>query len=269
MPVLLTDVGALTGVIFDAGDGCQAEDFAGAVGKMALFDTVDPFYVGLDPSLPDELPCRLGAQIRRAADAGAIVAISNLVGSDDAYPFPFSTPTAVEGVTIPAVQVSGTEPFASAVRAAPGDVSVTLEPTTPTWGFIRVFREAPIDTDGDNVLDFPQVGSFSDLPYVSGSVESPPGFWSVHNTELLGDRAYASWYSHGIVALDVSDPTNPELVGLATPSASGKKKAAFGPDKYAVVWGLDIDESRGLILASDMRSGLWIFRPTGDAVPSP
>jgi hypothetical protein len=269
MPVLLTDVGSLTGVIFDAGDGCQAEDFAGAEGRIALFDTVDPFYVGLDPRLPDELPCRLGAQIRRAADAGAIAAISNLVGSDDAYPFPFSPPRAVEGVTVPAVQVSGTEPFASAVRAVPGSVSVTLEPTDPTWGFIRVFREATIDTDGDTVFDFAQVGSFSNLPYVSGSVETPPGFWSVHNTELLGDRAYASWYSHGIVALDVSDPTDPELVGLATPSASGKKKPAFGPDKYAVVWGVDIDEGRGLILASDMRSGLWIFRPTGDAAPSP
>jgi len=269
MPVLLTDVGMVTGTIFDAGDGCEDADFAGAEGRVALFDTVDPFYVGLDPTLPEELPCRLGAQIRRAADAGAMAALSNLVGPDDAYPFPFSTPRAVGNVGIPAVQVSGTEPFASRVRSAVGAVSVTLEPTTPTWGFIRVFREGTTDIDGDGVYDFSQVGAFSDLPYVSGSLEFPPGFWSVHNTEILGDRAYSAWYSHGIVALDVSDPTDPMMVGLATPTASGKKKAAFGPDRFAVVWGVAIDEGRGLVLASDMRTGLWIFRPTGGAAPSP
>ena len=268
MPEPLTVQGQVAGAVFDAGDGCQAEDFVGAEGAVALFDTVDPFYAGLDPDFPEEAPCRLGAQIRRAADAGAIAALSNLISNDDAYPFPFSTPRAVDGVTIPAVQVSGTEPFASQVRAAPGEVTVTLRSTTPTWGFVRVFREGTSDADGDGVFDFAQVGSFSDLPYVSGSVETPPGFWSVHNTEVFGDRAYSSWYSHGIVALDVSDPTDPAMVGLATPTASGKKKAAFGPDRFAMVWGVAIDAERGLVLASDMRTGLWIFRPTGNAAPS-
>lgn len=268
MPVTLTEHGQVAGTIFDAGDGCEAEDFVGAEGNVALFDTVDPFYAGRDPDFPEEPPCRLGAQIRRAADAGAVAALSNLISNDDAYPFPFSTPRAVEGLRVPAVQVSGTEPFASQVRAAPGNVTVRLEPTTPTWGFVRVYREGTSDADGDGIFDFTQVGSFSDLPYVSGSGEAPPGFWSVHNTEVFGDRAYSSWYSHGIVALDVSDPTRPAMVGLATPTASGKKKPAFGRDKFAVVWGVAIDEERGLVLASDMRTGLWIFRPIGDAAPS-
>ena len=75
--------------------------------------------------------------------------------------------------------------------------------------------------------------------------------WSIHNTEVLGDRAYSSWYSHGIVAIDMSDPTSPKLVGqFAAP--------------HAVTWGVAIDPETGLVYASDIAGGLWIVRPTGD-----
>lgn len=41
MPTLLTERGPVTGQVADAGDGCQASDFAGAAGKIALVDVVD------------------------------------------------------------------------------------------------------------------------------------------------------------------------------------------------------------------------------------
>src|SRR6266542_3200937 len=46
MPTLLSELGGLSGEVFDAGDGCQASDFTGSAGRIALADTVDPFYVG-------------------------------------------------------------------------------------------------------------------------------------------------------------------------------------------------------------------------------
>jgi hypothetical protein len=32
---------------------------------------------------------------------------------------------------------------------------------------------------------------------------SPAGEWSIHSNEVVGDRSYVSWYSNGIVALDL------------------------------------------------------------------
>jgi len=79
------------------------------------------------------------------------------------------------------------------------------------------------------------------------------------------ERAYSSWYSHGIVALDLSDPEQPTLAGQFVP-AGARFQPIFGPPG-AQVWGVAIDPNTGIIYASDMRSGLWIVRPTGDAAP--
>lgn len=145
-------------------------------------------------------------------------------------------------------------------------VQVTLDPQEPSWGFIRVFEETG-DLGPDGVTEFVQVGEFSDLPHVTGELVTPPGTWSVHNTEVLGDRAYSSWYSHGIVATDLSDPTQPQLVGQFVPATEPRKAGSLGVGP-AEIWGVAIDPETGLIYASDMRSGLWIVRPTGDATPS-
>jgi hypothetical protein len=139
-----------------------------------------------------------------------------------------------------------------------------MTPQEPSWGFVRVFRESETDADSDGVFDFEQVGEFSSLAHVTGEHPAPSGTWSVHNTEVAGRRAYSSWYAHGVVALDISDPANPVRVGrFARPS--GARSGVFGDDPFPQVWGVAIDRKRGLVYASDMRSGLWILRPTGPA----
>ena len=268
MPTTLTETGEFTGSVVDAGDGCQAADFEGVAGMVALVDTVDPYYVGVidgwDP------PCRIGRQVNLASDAGAALFLSNLVSPDAPWPFPFRTPDRAGG--FPAVQIADVDGLAAAIRSAlaDGEVTVTLTPTPPSYGFLRVFEEnGAVDADDDGVLEFEQVGSFSDLPNVSNQLEPPPGDWGIHNTEVLGDRAYSSWYSNGIVALDLSDPTAPSLVGQFVPRASRARSSTFGPEPFPIVWGVVVDPETGIVYASDMRSGLWIVQPGGDAVPSP
>ena len=126
----------------------------------------------------------------------------------------------------------------------------------PTWGHLRVYAE----TAGD---EWSQVGEFM------GPAEepnTPPGSWSIHNTEVLGDRAYSSWYSAGIVALDVTNPASPAQVGQFIPDTSKRHANSLGTGP-AEVWGVVIDQATGTIYASDMRTGLWIVQPTGDAAP--
>ena len=271
MPTTLADAGPVDDAVFDGGTGCKTADFDGAAGKIAIVDTVDPYYEGIIDGW--SAPCRIGRQLTLAADAGATAVVSNLVSPDDPYPFPYRTPPGLGGGTdMPAVQISANDPLAETVRTAlaSGEVTMTLTPSTPGFGFLRVYREsAGTDADGDGVAEFSQTGSFSALTNVTGELDAPPGSWEIHNTEVNGDRAYSSWYSNGIVALDLTNPASPALVGQFVPRASARRTSTFGRKRFPIVWGVVLDPSTGIVYASDMRSGLWIVQPTGEAAPGP
>jgi hypothetical protein len=272
MPTLLTERGTVTAQIFDAGDGCQAGDFAGAAGKIALVDVVDPFYVGIIDGWTQ--PCTIGSQVLRAIRAGATAMLSNLISPDDAWPFFGSSRQTLQAIQQEAgdfvvVQVSDIDELADGIRAGltGGPVTVTLTPSTPSHGYLRVFSEtAATDADGDGVLEYAEVGHFRDAPHVYGELNPPPGSWTIHNTEVNGQRAYSSWFSNGIVALDVSTPTAPRMVGQFVPPTSSRFAGVLGQGP-AEVWGVAIDPETGFIYASDMRTGLWIIEPTGPAAP--
>lgn len=245
----LTAHGSVTGVIHDAAIGCDAADYVGAAGKIAFADTVDPFY-GVQA-------CPIGQQAILASQAGALAFVSNLGGPDTAWPFgPDVDPGAVAAATasMPALQVSDESGLAAEIRAAAGPVSMTLVPNPSSWGYLRVFEE----TGG---TEWTEVGSF-----VGPAGTLAPGSWSIHNTEAFGNRSYSSWYSAGIVALDISDPTNPQMVGQFVPQTSKRYANSLGPGP-AEVWGVAIDAD-GIVYASDMRTGLWIVRPIGSAAPA-
>jgi hypothetical protein len=267
-PTQLVEAGEVTGEVFDAGDGCQAPDFQGASGKVALADVTDPNYFFVIPGW--NVPCTIGRIVLNAAQADAGALLLNLISPGDAAPFGPSGTTLqqirTEAQGMPIVQVSDIDGLADALRSAPGNAtpSVTMTPQEPSWGFIRVFKESETDTDSDGVFDFQQVGQFSSLAHVTGEYPSPTGSWEVHNTEVAGRRAYSSWYAHGVVALDISDPAKPVRLGrFARPS--GARSGVFGEARFPQVWGVAIDRARGLVYASDMRSGLWILKPTGPA----
>ena len=252
-PTWLYDLpgGSVTGLVHDAGSGCEAEDYAGAGGRIALADSIDPFY--------DEPLCPIGLQASLAADAGALAFVSNLVSIDDPYPFgPDADVSATAGM--PILQIAEIDDIAAAIRAelgSGGDVTFTAtSEDPPTWGHLRVYAE----TGGS---EWPQVGAFMG-PAIGP--DTPPGSWSIHNTEVLGDRAYSSWYSAGIVALDVSNPANPTQVGQFVPNTSRRHANSLGTGP-AEVWGVAIDPATGIVYASDMRTGLWIVQPTGAAAP--
>jgi hypothetical protein len=266
-PTLLSELGTVGATIHDANDGCEASDFTGAGGRIALVDTVDPFYVGIIPGWTR--PCTIGSQVVRAAEADADGVLFNLISPDDAYPYFEGSAKAAQQAAgaMAIVQVSDIDGLATAIRASAGPVTVTLDPSEPTWGFLRVFSEASSsDVNGDGTPEFTQVGSFDDLGHTSGELFTPPGSWSIHNTEVNGDHAYSSWYSHGIVALDLVNPASPTLVGQFVPPTSDRFAGSLGHGP-AEVWGVAIDPETGIVYASDMRTGLWIVEPTGPAAP--
>ena len=131
-----------------------------------------------------------------------------------------------------------------------------------SWTFQRVF-----DTSS---LERPKLLSTfateSAVPGSDGKVATD-GIYSVHNAVIKGDRSYASWYSDGVRVVDLSDPGHPvEVAWFVPPPSSPRQTAATaqsGRRDMPVVWG--VFPWKNLVLASDMNSGLWVFRVTADA----
>ncbi len=258
MPMTLWDTGAITADVWDAGDGCDEADYSGADGAVVIVDTLDPFYEGVIDGW--SVPCTFQRQIALAATSGATALLSNLVGPDDPYPFPYARPRAItpdEDMVV--AQVADTDGLADALRSASGTTTVTLAPTTPAVGYVRIFDESQVtDLDGDGIAqEFTEVATFTEPDHVYGEL-SPPvhATWSVHNTEVSGDIAYSSWYSNGVVAWNLSDITSPTQVGQFRPRMR---------QGWPLTWGVAFDPSSGLVYSSDMRGGLWVTKPTGPA----
>jgi hypothetical protein len=195
--------------------------------------------------------CRMGKQDLAAERVGA-AAIVHLFISTATSPQFFD----VEQVGIPVLY---TDAATGRGMVKAGSAQLIADP--PSWGFLRV-----VDARTGQ-----QVAKFDHLPHVR-DVTPPNGDWSIHNNEVLGDRTYASWYSHGIVALGLTplnrpDVGNPRMVGQFVPAGAPSQSSSI-PSNIAEVWGVAVRQTDGVIFASDMNSGLWIIRPTGPAAPS-
>lgn len=84
----------------------------------------------------------------------------------------------------------------------------------------------------------------------------------VHNLFIKGNYAHISYYKHGYVVLDISDPTNPFLAGEydTYPSNNGTYNGAWGCYPYL---------PSGITLISDMNTGLYVlqFNPPSNIAP--
>lgn len=229
--------------------GCEDKDYPGTTaGRIVVVRTLFPFFDedgGIDPL------CTQKKQQKAAAAAGAAAAVHDFI-SEATSPQWFPPLAAVD------IPVLFTDHATAAGMRAAG--VATLEALEPSWGFLRVFDAAT----GEQVAKFDGLPGVHELP-------PPEGFWSIHNNEVLGNRSYASWYTNGIVALDLSPlngatPSDPVMVGQFVPEGA-PSHSDFVPGNIPIVWGVAIRASDGLIFASDMNGGLWIVRPTGPAAP--
>jgi hypothetical protein len=233
-------------VVPSAHQGCDAADYpAATAGAIALVGTPLPFF---DPAGGEEPLCAQAQQDEAAASAGAVAVVHDFISTA-------TSPQWFDFGAVPIPVLFTDHATAEGMRAAG---RATLHANTPSWGFLRVFDASTGE----------QVAEFSALPHVS-ELPVPTGDWSIHNTEVSGDRAYSSWYSHGIVALDLRpldrpEPGNPRLVGQFVPPGAASHTPILHSG-VAIVWGVAIRQSDGLIFASDMNGGLWIVKPTGPA----
>jgi hypothetical protein len=236
-------------VVMADNQGCNPGDYpASTAGKIAVARFPFPFFdPGFVPGVSEEPFCFAQQQATAAAAAGAVAVVHDFVAES-------TSPQLLDFEEFGPVDIPALFTDHATAQGMVAAGKAELRAQKPSWGYLRVFDSATGK----------QVAKFDKAPNV-GALPPPAGFWSIHNTEVAGDRAYSSWYTNGIVALNLrplndDDVENPKMVGQFVPTAGGV--AAFPS-----VWGVAIRRTDNVIFASDEGSGLWIVRPTGKAAP--
>jgi hypothetical protein len=234
----------VAGVVEAAGQGCNAADYPGnSAGKIVVVRTLFPWF---DEGGSRQPLCQPGRQRARAQAAGAAAIVHDFVARNSSPLAEFSSFQA--DVPVLATKHRTAREMVEAGRA-------TLMAGRPSVGYLRVF-----DAETGE-----QVAKFDEAPNVH-RLRAPHGEWTIHNTEVMGNRAYSSWYSNGIVALDLTPldeptPADPVMVGQFVPPLE-----SFQGLPYTGMWGLAVRED-GIIFASDFVTGLWIVQPRNAAAP--
>jgi hypothetical protein len=128
------------------------------------------------------------------------------------------------------------------------------------WGFQRIF-------DTTNPARPVPLGTFATESSVPGrdGRRRRDGFYSVHNNVIVGDVEVVSWYSDGVRIVSLADPRRPREIGYFVPpprrDPQGFWIAPNGNRSMPLVWGVAVQGD--LVYASDINSGLWIFRASG------
>jgi hypothetical protein len=226
-------------VVQAAGQGCRAADYpANTAGKIVVVRTV--YWEGTR-----EPRCQPGRQEAGAEAAGAVAVVHDFISK-------YSSPTSFDDY-----RADGPVLYTrhSTARGMVEAGWARLVARRPSVGYLRVY-----DADTGE-----QVAKFDEAPNVH-RLRAPHGEWTIHNTEVMGTRAYSSWYSNGIVALDLtpldeSPAADPVMVGQFVPPLE-----SFEGLPYTGMWGVAVRED-GVIFASDFVSGLWIVQPKNRAAP--
>lgn len=234
----------LGGEVVDVGRGCPA----GWNGEGAA---EDPYLA--DPAgkiaLIERGSCRFDLKIARAQEARAtgVLVYNNeggadglmSMGGDRAAPMPNGTPITI---TIPAVFVARDTGVALRDSGPPVDVQVRVE--FNGWGYLRIF-------DIKDPAHPIRLGTFA-TPNTLDEAATSRGSWSIHNPEVRGATVFASWYSDGVRAIDISDPSRPREIANWT--GDGAPKNAPPVHIWSVVPHGD------LLLASDVNFGLYVLK---------
>ena len=84
-----------------------------------------------------------------------------------------------------------------------------------------------------------------------------------HNPYIIGNRVYVSYYTDGVQIFDISDVNNIRRIAYFD---TDRDHTSYLP-AFRGCWGVYPFLPSGNILASDIQSGLWVFRVNEPALP--
>jgi hypothetical protein len=232
----LATTGPVRGELVYIGTATAGVDFlSDPKGKIALIDVTSETTQPRSPVL-------------RAQEAGAIGVVVSRT------PFRSSAPSSA--ITIPGVGVARETAEALKTALAAGQkVELELKTAPGSFGFVRIWDiRDPAKPVQISTFATPRTREF---PVKDGNTF--PWAYTAHNPVVRGTRLYASWYGDGVRLIDIANPAEPkEIAHFIPPFLDGSRLTPGLGTKFAVVWG--VVEHNGLLLLSDMQTGLWILR---------
>lgn len=144
----------------------------------------------------------------------------------------------------------------SATLAKGGNILIeTREVSNPVgegyesaYGYTRIF-DISDKTKPTLLSEFTTDLTFDVPPTSSGRTTFAK---TVHDPKVHGNTLYLSYYSGGVLSVDITDPSNPIEIGRYTPEKGN-------------VWGVFVD--RNYVLASDMGQGLKVLLKNNASSP--
>jgi choice-of-anchor B domain-containing protein len=164
----------------------------------------------------------------------------------------------------------GNRLYASSIYAGIERVFDITNPATPTqivsWTYPGAFSHNSWPAPGENVLyvtdevngERLKIFDISNVlsPQMVNGITSNPGA-IVHNAHVRGNELFLSNYTEGIRILDIADPVHPAEFAWADswPGSSGG---------FHGVWEVCPYFPSGTVIASDIETGLYVYRPVRD-----
>ncbi len=225
------------------------------VGRLCTGDPVENAGA-LDPG--DIAVIRRGACIfsekllnAQALGAGAGVIANNVPGGEVLGNWTAPDPA----ITIPGLFISTAD--GDTIEGNPTGNLATIDPDVVVfnpWGFVRIW-------DFSDPMAPVLASTF--LTEHAENLTGPPdprGTFSVHNVIVEDNKAYISWYSDGVLIVDISDPYSP--VEVARFHREGPQ---FEAENGGIqdVWGIYKEKNLPWIYASDRNGGLYVLKEYG------
>ncbi len=244
------------------GYGCEGTAFVPAPGPP--FEDPMPPAVGTNEiALIQRGGCFFDEKIENAAAAGyAGVVVFNDAARGDTLVSMGGDPTPLPGVFVwhsTGLAIAGVASAADLVLGDPGeDVSATV--LVNAWSGLRIWDysdpTAPVlASTFDTVCSANPIDPSCDLA----------GTYSVHNVQVesLGNKvlAYVSWYTDGMLVLDVSDPYN--VVEVARYFDNSEDFIASNGGLPHDFWGVYKETNSPFFYGSDRNGGLRVFKLKG------
>ena len=236
---------------------------AGSTTYVGLACDGDPVPAGSGIALIQRGVCSFASKINNVETAGyGGVVVFNDEARGDALVSMGGDPTNLPGVFVghsTGLSIAGAADAASLVIGAGGE-SVSAATIPNGWSGLRVWDYS----DPANPIlasTFNTVCSANPVDEIC----DPAGTYSSHNVvvETNDDgqvKAYVSWYSDGMVVVDVTDPYNPVETARYSDDTPEFEAANGGPQD---IWGIYKESGEPWIYASDRNGGLYILKEYG------
>lgn len=259
-------------------DGAEAGFTPTVNDSLGAFDG-ETVYVGLACTVSDAVPagdgddvavvqrgtCRFDEKVQNIQDAGgytAVIIFNNLAGGDVVLApggADRDLPTVFVGYSTGLAIFGLTPDTADQLTIGMTGESAVPESVADGWSGFRIW-------DYSNPENPILASTFNTVCSANPLADEcdPRGTYSSHNVivENQGNKVYAyfSWYTDGLIVVDVTNPYNP--IEIARYDESG---AAFEAQNGGIqdIWGVYKEPNSPFIYGSDRNGGLYIFKMLG------